>query len=275
MAAAISAAFGEPCRGTFFDAFGGSGAVTLHRRAAGEVARAVLSDLDPWLVAMHREVRDVPEQVASGLAGYRSMVWTEADYLRERASLNQFNGDAARFIAINKACFNGLYRKNRTGGFNVGWCKEPHPKGIPTDDHVHGVSGLLSGVHIDRADAVDIVRTAGAGDHVYVDPPYVGTWTGYGQGGIYTIADFRRLVTACRAAASRGARVVLSHADDDETPLELVSSMGMVRSLLAGWDVRSIDATGAISCTADGRGVRREVLASIGPDAPAVPWGGL
>ena len=270
LAAEISAAFGGPCRGTWHDPFAGSAAVTLHRRAAGEVGRVVLSDLDPWLAILHREVAERPNDICAELGGYRGIVWTEESYRAEVARLNAGVITAARVIAVNKTCFNGVYRRNRSGLWNVGWNKEPSV-GLPTAEHVHAVSALLAGAEVLQRPALEGLAKAGPGDQVYLDPPYVGTWTGYGQGGRFTLADLGELIRAARAAADRGARVVLSHLDDPQEGPEtdlLASPEGPVRGLLQGWDVRALDVRASISCTPGGRGKRAEIIASIGPVAP-------
>ena len=270
LAPLISEAFGGPCRGTFHEPFAGSAAVTLHRRAAGEVGRVVLGDLDPWLVQLHREVAERPAEVCAELDGYRDVVWTEERYRAEVARLNAGEVTAARVVTLNKTCFNGLYRRNRSGRWNVGWNKEPLV-GLPGAERIHAVAALLSGADVRQRPALEVLAEAGPGDHVYLDPPYVGTWTGYGQGGRFTLADLAEHIRAARAAADRGARVVLSHLDDPQEGPDadlLAPPEGPIRGLLQGWDVRTLDVRASISCTAGGRGRRSEIIASIGPVAP-------
>ena len=271
LAPLISEAFGGPCRGTFHEPFAGSAAVTLHRRAAGEVGRVVLGDLDPWLVALHREVAERPAEVCAELDGYRGVVWTEESYRAEVARLNAGEITAARVIVVNKTCFNGLYRKNKSGAWNVGWNTEPSPR-LPSSEDVHAVSALLRGADICRRPALASLFEAKPGDHVYLDSPYVGTWTGYGQASRFTLQDLAHLIRVSRAAADRGVRVVLSHLDD---PMErgtsgnmLVATSGPIRNLLQGWDTQPVVARASISCTAGGRGGRPEIVAAIGPVSP-------
>lgn len=269
VAVEISRAFGGPCRGTFFDLFAGSGAVTLRRRHAGEVERLALSDLDPWLVQLHEEVAERPGRVVDELDWYRHTTWTEERYRCLVGQLNDGFITAARVITVNKTCFNGLYRRNRAGAWNVGWNKEPSV-GIPTTEHIRAVAALLAGAEVLQRPALEGLAEAGPGDHVYLDPPYVGTWTGYGQGGRFTLADLAVIIHAARAAADRGARVVLSHLDDPQEGPDadlLASPEGPVRGLLQGWDVRTLDVRASISCTSGGRGTRAEIIASIGPIA--------
>lgn len=269
LATRISAAFGGRCSGVFYEPFAGSAAVTLHRRQAGEVGRAVLSDLDPWLVAAHRGVAADPGQVCAELAEHRAGAWTRERYEELVGRLNGGEVTAAHVIALNKTCFNGLYRKNQLGAWNVAW-NETEAPGFPPDGHIMAVGAALSGVKVLQRAALGALAEAGAGDHVYLDPPYVGTWTGYGQGGTFGWSDLAELVRAAEAAARRGARTVLSHLDDVAPPaggLGLAPPVGPVRSLLRAWEIETVDVAGSISCDGETRGKRREVIARIGGGA--------
>lgn len=238
-----------PCTGTWREPFAGSAAVTLHRAAAGELlGPIVLGDMDAGIVTLHRGIISEPDAVCAALAAHRVGEWTEARYL----ALRRKPETAARLITLNKTCFNGLYRRNRSGRFNAPWGKQPNPS-IPTDDHIHAVARLLSGARIEQRDAVDALDEAASGDQVYLDPPYVGTWTSYGQGVRYTLADLGLLIRASARAASRGALVVLSHLDAPE-----------VRAMLSGWRVSEVSARASISRSSASRGVRQEILAVLG-----------
>ncbi len=257
LAAAISAAFGAPCRGTYIEPFVGSGAAYLHRAAAGEVERAHLSDRDGWIAGLHRIVRDDPDGVCAAMAVYRGMTWTRELYDCTRAWLNSAGMHeahaAACFVALNKAGFNGLFRKNKRDNINTAWGKKPHPPGIPDDAHIRQVSALLSRAAVSCSDWQRSIVIASEGDQVYLDPPYVGTWTGSGIGGTWTLDHLAELVYAAEHAAEYGARVALSHMDDAPT-----------RDLLGRWRVGAIGARASISRTVGSRGVRREILAVIG-----------
>ena len=248
LAPAISALL-PPCTGTWREPLVGSAAVTLHRAAAGEpLGPIVLGDLDAGIVMLHRGIIDHPAEVCAALAAHRQGEWTEARYL----ALRRRPETAARLITLNKTCYNGLYRRNRDGGFNAPWGKKPNPS-LPTDEHIYAVSRLLAGARVEQRDAVDALSSAWSGDQVYLDPPYVGTWTGYGQGTRYTLVDLERLIQAATRAVHRGAVVVLSHLDSPD-----------VRALLSDWSISEVSARGSISRSASGRGVRREILAVLG-----------
>jgi DNA adenine methylase len=220
IANAIEDAFAEPCTGTYFEPFAGSLAVFLYRRARGQVgADAVLSDLNGKLMAVHRAVRDHLDDLLTELDGMPTEDWRDRYYdVREEYNAGPWAGPrhAARFLWLNRAGFNGLYRENRAGQFNV-------PLGryagvvMPDESRFRAVSAALQGVELRTCSYADALRRAGPGDHVYCDPPYVpltatANFTGYLGDGFDHDAQLD-LATRARAAARRGAKVVLSNHD--------------------------------------------------------------
>src|SRR5262245_34615845 len=112
----IDQAFGGGCEGTYFEPFVGSGAVVRHRKARGRVGRAVLSDANAKLVAVHVAVRDEVDAVLRALAGLPTDDgWKDHYYeVRDLYNAGPFTGaaHAARFLWLNRAGYNGLYREN-------------------------------------------------------------------------------------------------------------------------------------------------------------------
>jgi DNA adenine methylase len=220
LAPAIEAAFGAPCIGTYHEPFCGSGAVFLYRRALGTIgADVVLSDANPKLMAVHEMLRDAVDDVLHELTLLPEEDWKERYYeIRD-----SFNGGpwrdpahAARFIWLNRASFNGLYRENRDGNFNV-------PVGryekvmLPSPARFYEVHRALQGVRLRTCTYAEALADVGRDDHVYCDPPYVplsatAKFTGYTQGG-FGLDDQAGLAACARVAADRGARVVLSNHD--------------------------------------------------------------
>ncbi|MCA9491504.1 MAG: Dam family site-specific DNA-(adenine-N6)-methyltransferase, partial [Myxococcales bacterium] len=122
LAPQIASAFASPCEGTYYEPFVGSAAVYLHLKAEGKIGRAVLSDANEKLVAVHRAVRDRVDDLLDALASLPTEDWRERYYeVREAYNVGPFAGPlhAARFIWLNRAGYNGLYRENRRGEFNV------------------------------------------------------------------------------------------------------------------------------------------------------------
>lgn len=124
---------------------------------------------------------------------------------------------AAQFLYLNRTCFNGLYRENLSGQFNV-------PIGTKTqvvlpDDDFEGASETLQTAKLVVSDFEDIILDAGKGDLVFLDPPYT---TAHNKNGfvkynqkIFSWDDQIRLKKAVGAAASRGAKILLTNADHE------------------------------------------------------------
>lgn len=265
LAPLISDAFGTNCSGTYFEPFAGSAAVFLYRRARGQVRRAVLSDANAKLMAFHRAIRDNVDELILELEKLPRRNWQEHYYdVREAFNRGPWEGPAhaARFAWLNRAGFNGLYRENRAGKFNV-------PMGsydelaLPEPAHFWQVSQLLQGVELRDGRFQDVIGEASAGDQVYCDPPYVpltatANFTAYckEQFGPNEQLDLARM--AIQAAAG-GTRVVLSNHDVPWVRQELYledRGFEMVWSPLV---------SRAISRNGEGRKAVPEVIAAIGP----------
>ncbi len=263
LAGQIAGVFGAPCTGTFYEPFLGSAAVYLHLRAEGLVSRAVLADANPKLVAVHKVVRDDVEGLFAALDALPAERWRE-EYYDVRTAYNDgpwnTTAHAARFLWLNRAGFNGLYRENRKGEFNV-------PVGryaalsFPSRDRFRAVSELLQGVELVSSDFEDIIERAGEGDHVYCDPPYVpltttASFTGYCSKR-FDIEEQRSLALVARKAAYKGARVVLSNHDLPVVRNELYPAASGFQHVARPRVARAIS-RGA-------RGRVAEVIAAIGP----------
>jgi DNA adenine methylase len=270
----IDAAFETRCTGTYFEPFCGGAAVFLYRRAKGNVGPAVLADANARLIGMYRAVQRDVEAVIDALAAMPELqgdAWPDTYYAVRAA----FNADAdggpeqaARLLWLNRGCFNGLYRENRGGSFNVpvGRNKAMAP---PRDDVVREVARLLEGVELLVAPFDVTLARAGAGDQVYCDPPYVpsldgGGFTSYKSGGFDDAAQ-QALADAVVAAAARGATVVVSNHDTPAVRRELYPAA-------RGFQVvEPLEVRRSISRHGPTRGPVAEVIARIGPGVAARP----
>lgn len=267
LAPQICAAFTQPCRGTYIEPFVGAAAVGLYRLAHGEVSDVVLSDVNPKLIAVHAAVRDHVDLLLEALDRLPGEDWRER-YYDVRTAFNEGPHDgpehAARFIWLNRAGFNGLYRENRKGQFNV-------PVGrykrlaIPDEAHFQRTAALLQGVRIETSDFRTVMARAGEGDQVYCDPPYVplsatANFTGYSKSP-FGLEEQRALATCAREAALRGSEVVLSNHDT-------VLVRDTIYPAEEGFrHVGSPMVKRAISRKASNRKPVAEVIAAIGPIA--------
>jgi DNA adenine methylase len=234
----------------YFEPFLGGGAVFF----ALAPKTAWLSDTNAQLIAAYTAIRD---DLPSVVAALRSHVATEQHFYEVRAQ--QVGGlsevqSAARTIFLNRTCFNGLYRVNSRGQFNVPFGKYKNPK-ICDVENLTRVSHALRSVTLRHADVFTAARDARAGDLVYFDPPYdplspSASFTSYTAGG-FSREDQARLAGLARDLADRGVHVLLSNSD---TPF--------IRQLYAGFRVEGVFARRAINSRADRRGPVGELLIS-------------
>lgn len=197
--------------GRHIEPFLGGGAAFFHARPL----RAILSDFNGDLINTYEVVRDSPGDVESLLSLHQKN--HSSDYYYEtRASLPVSPLErAARFIYLNRTCFNGLYRVNLKGSFNV-------PLGTKTnvlrpDDDLHEISKALADVELRSRDFAGTISVGRAGDFLYADPPYTvqhnnNNFVKYNER-IFSWADQVRLSERLLSAARRGVRVLMSNAD--------------------------------------------------------------
>lgn len=203
--------------GTYFEPFLGGGAVFFRLVSIGLVCRAVLNDSNPSLAVAYRMVRDNPESLIESLKSLKQAHCKDHFYsARERfnhAELSDLER-AALLIYLNKTCYNGLYRVNRSGQFNVPFGTYKNPR-IVKPEQILACSAALRGVDIRQGDFADVTADARRGDFVYLDPPYVpltktANFTSYGRES-FLFDDQRRLAETFRALDARGAKVLLSN----------------------------------------------------------------
>jgi DNA adenine methylase len=233
----------------YFEPFVGAGAVFFHL----DPRRAVLSDTNPDLIACYQVIRDDVDSLVDLLSRYRH----DRDffyYVRELdvTELSPVQR-AARMIFLNKTCFNGLWRVNRQGRFNVPFGDYKNPK-ILDEANLRTVSDSLRGVEIHARSFEEVLRHAQAGDFVYFDPPYhpvsaTAKFTSYGADD-FKPEDQKKLAWVFRALDDKGCKVMLSNSD---TPF--------VRELYKDYRVETVHAARAINRDASKRGLVTEIVA--------------
>jgi DNA adenine methylase len=236
---------------TYFEPFLGAGAVFFHLRPGS----AVLSDSNPDLVGAFLAVRDDPAGLMEALDRHWKQRLSERYFYKVRAldpSKLASVDRAARTIFLNKTCFNGLYRVNASGHFNVPWGGYKNPT-IYSRENLLAASDLLKGKKILLADYRKACSKANIGDFVYFDPPYhalsrTSSFTSY------TKEDFgnteqRELAEVYRKLDSKGAHLMLSN-----------SSTPLIRTLYEGFRIETLRAKRAINSKASGRGTIDELL---------------
>ena len=214
--------------------------------------RAILSDANAELVHAYQQVRDDPGAVLDALARH---VYDREHFNAVRAlepTALQPAERAARFIYLNKTCFNGLWRVNRAGRFNVPIGRYKAPRFCDPTALVRA-NAALKGVQVVHAPfELSLQRTA-PGDFVYLDPPYdpvsaTSSFTSY-TAGAFGWEDQKQLAAECIALNRRGVRFLLSN-----------SATPRVRELYRAFEQRTVRAPRHISCKGGGRGAVDELL---------------
>jgi DNA adenine methylase len=179
---------------------------------------ALLSDLNGELICTLSQIQLSTDIVVECL---NRMKTDERSYYQVRAidpSMLSPNERAARFIYLNSLCFNGLYRTNQAGRFNVPYGRQTRKK--PFDSiELKKAAQLLKNAAIENEDFEAIVDQTGRGDFLYLDPPYVTSarnmFIEYGKN-VFSEKDLSRLSDSLIRAADRGVDFVLSYADVPE-----------------------------------------------------------
>lgn len=232
---------------TYVEPFLGGGAVFFHLQPSA----AVLSDINEELINVYVAVRDRVDELIEALRVHRN----ERDYYYsvrawKPATLTPVQR-AARLIFLNRTCYNGLYRVNRKGQFNVPFGRYANPT-ICDQAGLRAASLVLGGADICAADFEDALERAQAGDFAYIDPPYnplsaTSSFTSYAEGG-FGEGEQRRLASVYKRMDRRGVMLMLSN-----------SASELVRSLYTGFRIVEVTARRAINSKADGRGLIPEL----------------
>jgi DNA adenine methylase len=233
---------------TYYEPFLGGGAIFFHLRPD----RAMLMDINPELVNVYCCIRDSVDSVIGLLKEHQQNHSLEYYYQVRSSQYEDPIDRAARLIYLNKTCFNGLYRENSKGEFNVpmGNYKKP---AICTPELLRAASLSLQSTDIVVRPFAAVLEMAKPDDFVYFDPPYhpisaTSNFTGYNRYA-FTAEDQRRLRDTFAALVARGVKVLLSNSD-----------CPFIRDLYAGFSIHTMLANRAINSKGDRRGKISEVL---------------
>jgi DNA adenine methylase len=206
------------CFNAYHEPFVGGGALffALHKNERLEGTQVHLSDINGELVATYEAIKKDVQAVVRHLGKHR---YDKDHYYKVRKwdprKLKPAKM-AARMIFLNKTGFNGLYRVNSKGEFNVPFGRYKNPL-ICDRDNLKAVSKTLRQVKLHQESFEKILNRAKRGDFVYFDPPYVplsetANFVGYAQNG-FGISDQERLAEVFARLANRGVKVMLSNSD--------------------------------------------------------------
>lgn len=206
----------------YFEPFIGGGALLLEHQPKD----AVINDKNDQLINVYLQIRDDCDSVIDALNVLESLPCDETRFMTYREKFNDMllnrtltTDSAAMFIFINKHCFNGIYRLNRSGKFNVGYNKSKTSATI--DKHnIREISNYLNrnDIEILNVDFVSACKSATSGDFIYLDPPYFPindkSFVKYTSDS-FLQNDHSRVYDLFCDLTSRGVFVVMSNSDSD------------------------------------------------------------
>jgi len=245
----------------YIEPFVGGGALFFYLYGRGRLQGkdAVLIDGVEELINCYRVIQNRVNDLVRTLQGHGAQKNDPQYYYQvrgwDRGQGYERLGDvdrAARFLFLNRVCYNGLYRVNRRGQFNVPFGRHQNPT-ICDESNLQAAHRALQAVTLLAGDFCRCLEMAGPGDLVYLDPPYhplsaTAQFTSY-TAGDFGLSDQQRLADLFRELDRRGCQVMLSN-----------SSTDLVRELYTGYEQIEVQAMRAISSRATGRGAIPELL---------------
>lgn len=245
--------------GTYYEPFLGGGALLFHILTERNGQKCSISDLNSDLVLAYTTIRNRIDELISSLKNHeRNYQKDSKSYyysVRESSPRSEIE-KTSRLIFLNRTCFNGLYRVNSRGKFNVPLGRYTNPN-IVNEDNLRSVSEILqsSGVAIKCRDFEAVLRDTKKGDLVYFDPPYqpvsnTANFTSYTNKD-FTSDDLSRLADLCMELDSKGCKVLLSNSDSKE-----VSDMFKSKT----WKIKKIQANRSINSNSKKRTGHFELL---------------
>lgn len=237
--------------GNYFEPFLGGGAMFFDLSPR----KSVLSDSNEELINCYQVVRTSPQTLVSALSNFQV---EEKEYYRMRAIDPQHLSKverAARFIYLNKTCFNGLHRVNKQGKFNTpfGHLKKAN---LVDEENLFKASKLLASAEIFCINYFDLLTAkAEAGDFIYLDPPYLpigknSDFKRYTKNFFYE-ENHETLASLFKTLDHRGCKLLLSN-----------SYHPRIEELYRGYRMQTVQASRSINCRGDKRGAISERIIS-------------
>lgn len=241
---------GDISQRTYREPFLGGGSLFF----AIQPKSAILSDANEHLIRCYELVRDAPALVARYLR-FHAAKDSESYYYRIREEYNRSEfsaAQAARFIYLNKTCFNGIFRVNSKGKFNVPYGQKRHPA-IPNEAELAAIAAVLTGASLRASSFGKALKTVSRGDFIYLDPPYPplnGTayFTHY-TSDRFSITDQNNLAACVHDLDQCGARLMISNADTS-----------LIRKLYGRYNIVSLPVVRYLTCKSIRHKVRELVI---------------
>lgn len=237
----------------YFDCFIGGGAVAFYIIKKYKPNEVFISDINEELINTLNIIKTDVESLIVELKKLKS-THNEENYYKIRAkdpkTFSNLNR-ASRFIYLNKTCFNGLYRVNSKGGFNVPIGSYKNPLICPEED-LREISGLLKNAKIEVKQFYEILEEVKKDDFVYLDPPYYPlkkeSFTTYTKDKFLDEEQIM-LKEVFEKLDKKGAKVMLSNSDSQ-----------FIKDLYKDYHINFVKATRMINCDATKRGKINEIV---------------
>ena len=260
---------------TYIEPFIGGGALLFHLLERNQFESYHISDINPELVLCYRRIKDSVQDVIKSLnklvsaypedkdgrSEYFYSIRKEWNSNLDISKLNKLEQckRVAQMIFLNKTCFNGLFRLNRKGEFNVPTGRYVNPS-FPSDKELTDVSIALKNVHIHQGSYKESINWVEGDTLIYFDPPYrplskTASFVSYSKGD-FNDDDQRELADFCRELDRIDVRFILSNSDPKNTSPE----DDFFDDLYSGFNVQRIQAGRAINSNPDKRGKITELL---------------
>jgi DNA adenine methylase len=241
--------------GTYYEPFLGGGALLFHILSERNGQKCGVSDLNSDLVLTYTTIRDKANDLIHSLKNHSKNYQKDSKsyyYAIRESNPRSAVEKTSRLLFLNRTCFNGLYRVNSKGKFNVPLGKYTNPN-IVNEENIRSVSHVLqsSKVSIKCRDFESVLNDAKKGDLVYFDPPYqpvsdTANFTSYTHKS-FTITDLKRLANLCLDLDSKGCKVLLSNSDSQEVAEMFTDKQWKIkkieanRSINSNWSFRTFD----------------------------------
>jgi len=240
---------------TYYEPFVGGGAVFFALASERRFKRAVIGDANEELMNLYATIRQSPHELIAFLD--HGFAQDEKSYYKIRANGPKASATlarAARTLYLNKTGFNGLYRVNKKGVFNVPWGRQ-EGRGLLDEENIFACCDALCRATLTSLDFEKTILPAKRGDVCYLDSPYLpvsvtANFTTYTAGG-FGLSDQTRLRDVAKKLDARGVRVLLSNSD---TPL--------TRKLYRGFKIEEVQAPRRVNSKGGKRGNVGELLIS-------------
>ena len=258
----------------YVEPFVGGGALFFWLSQNYEIKEAYLYDINPEIVTAYKTIKSRVHTLIDELKNLEKQYFKYSGFKKEdffydkRDEYNEFIGKkipnnvvrrTALLIFLNKTCFNGLFRVNSKGTFNVPFGKYENPN-ICDEENLLAGSRTLKDATIDCCDFDECLKAADSKTFIYFDPPYrpiskTSNFTGYIANG-FSDDEQRRLKDVFVELDKLGANVMLSNSD----PKNLDLNDYFFEDLYKGFKIERLNATRMINCNASKRGLIKEIL---------------